>query len=227
MKKSVPFKKELMFNTNIAEVTSIGIDHDLKLENYNVKGNLIISGSYKMNDTSVNVEEFRFEIPVDIEMHDRYILDNLNITIDDFYYEVIDNNNLTVNVEIGLDNLEEREIEENQDLEKREVEEEAELEEVKHEIHNIDEEDRENKEEIEEIDIDFTPRDVKTLFDSFDESNETYSTYRVCIIRENDTIEGIMIKFGITRDVLELYNDLSDVKIGDKIIIPAIVSEKN
>ena len=211
MKKTVPFKKDLEFNSHIAEVTSIGIDHDLKLEDFVVKGNLIISGSYKMNDTSVNVEEFRFEIPIDIEMHDRYDLKNLDVTIDDFYYEIVDNNSLTVNVEIGLDNIEERELDREESFNIEDVE-------VKREIHDL------NEEEIEEPRL--SPSDVKTLFDSFDESSETYSTYRVCIVRENDTIESIIIKYGVTREVLELYNDLSDIKIGDKIIIPAIISEK-
>ena len=64
--------------------------------------------------------------------------------------------------------------------------------------------------------------DVKSLFTSFDESTETYSTYKVCIIKENDTIESILLKYNITREVLEQYNDVSDIKIGDKLIIPAI-----
>ena len=223
MKKSVPFKKELTFNNNIAEVTSIGIDHDLKLIDYIVKGNLIISGSYKMNDSSINVEEFRFEIPVDIEMHDRYVLDNLNVSIDDFYYEIVDSKSLTVNVEIGLDNLEERELareEVEKEITEEEIEEDINIEElaVKKEIHSLEE-------EIDEPRL--APSDVKTLFDSFDESLETYSTYKVCIIRENDTVENIIIKYGVSREILELYNDLSDIKLGDKIIIPALISEKN
>ena len=108
MKKTVPLKKELNFKSNLAQIVSIALDQEFKLEGSTVKGNLTISGSYKMNDVSVNTEPFSFNIPVNIELSDRYILDNLSIDIDDFYYEIIDNNILSVNIEIGLDKLEEQ-----------------------------------------------------------------------------------------------------------------------
>ena len=107
MKKTVPLKKELNFKNHLAEIVSIALDHELNLEDRVIKGNLIVSGSYKINDTSVNTEEFKFNIPVNIEMSDRYNLENMTIDIDDFYYEIINNNILSVAIEIGLDNLEE------------------------------------------------------------------------------------------------------------------------
>ena len=107
MKKTVPLKKELNFKNHLAEIVSIALDHELNLENRVIKGNLIVSGSYKINDTSVNTEEFNFTIPVNIEMSDRYNLEHMTIDIDDFYYEIINNNILSVAIEIGLDNLEE------------------------------------------------------------------------------------------------------------------------
>ena len=68
--------------------------------------------------------------------------------------------------------------------------------------------------------------DIKSLFDNIDDTNETYSTYRVCILRENETVEMIMQKYSVTKDILELYNNLSELKIGDKIIIPSLTNEK-
>ena len=107
MKKVIPFKKEIKFKTNVFEIVSISLDHELKLEDKTVVGSLIISGSYKINDISVNVEEFKFNIPVNIEMSDKYVLDNINIDIEDFYYEVINNNILSVDIEVSIDNIEE------------------------------------------------------------------------------------------------------------------------
>ena len=107
MKKSVPLKKELNFKSNLAQIVSISLDKEFDLEGSSVKGNLLVSGSYKMNDVSVNTEPFSYNIPVNIELSDRYILDNLSIDIDDFYYEIIDNNVLSLHFEIGLSNLEE------------------------------------------------------------------------------------------------------------------------
>ena len=201
MKKTVPLKKELNFKNHLAEIVSIALDHELNLEDRVIKGNLIISGSYKINDTSVNTEQFKFNIPVNIEMSDRYNLENMNIDIDDFYYEIINNNILSVSIEIGLDNLEETLPPFKYEKEKVEA--------------VVKEED---KEELSRIDT----NDVKNLFDSFDDSSETYSTYHVCIVKESDTIESIILKYNISKEVLEQYNDISDIKIGDKLIIPSI-----
>ncbi len=205
MKKTVPLKKELNFKNNIAEIVSIALDHELNLQDRVIKGNLVISGSYKINDTSVNTEEFKFTLPVNIEMSDRYNLENMTIDIDDFYYEIINNNLLSVNIEIGLDKIEE--LLPPFKYEKEKVEAVVKEEDVK-----------ETKDDMSRIDTE----DVKNLFDNFDENTETYSTYHVCIVKESDTVESILLKYNITKEILEQYNDLSDIKIGDKLIIPSL-----
>lgn len=219
MKKTIPLKKELTFKSNLAEITSIALDHDLNLENDVIKGNLVISGSYKMNDVSVNTEEFKYTIPVNIEMSNRYVLNDMTIDIDDFYYEIVDNNILSVSIEIGLDHL--KEVEDIIPPIKYEKEI---IEPVINETMKLEERKIEEKEVVEQ-----NPRmnteDVKSLFDSFDDSNETYATYNVCIIKESDTVESVLLKYGITRELLEQYNDLSDIKIGDKLIIPSLLNE--
>lgn len=204
MKKIIPFNKELNFKTNLAEITSIALDHNLELFEHNVKGNLTISGSYKINDTSVNTEEFNFEIPVNIEISDKYNLDKLKINIDDFYYEIINNSILNVNISVLLDNLEEV-------FKQTEI-----IEPVNIENKNIENTNTENR----------NIENVKSLFENIDD-NETYVTYKVCILNETDTVESITTKYNITREILEKYNDLSDLKIGDKLIIPFIFNESN
>lgn len=197
MKKIISVNKDLEFRNNLAEVTSISLEHDLKLENGNISGDLLIAGSYKMNDTSINVENFDFKIPIDIEISERYNLDKLTIDIDDFFYEVIDNSSLKVAIDIALDNIEEIK------------------EEIKEEVIEVKPfpmlEAEEDRMEV---------NDVKSLFDTFDESTETYATYKVCIVKEGDTIESILLKYNVTKELLEQYNDLSELKIGDKLIIP-------
>lgn len=197
MKKIISVNKDLEFRNNLAEVTSISLEHDLKLENGNISGDLLIAGSYKMNDTSINVENFDFKIPIDIEISERYNLDKLTIDIDDFFYEVIDNSSLKVAIDIALDNIEEIK------------------EEIKEEVIDVKPfpmlEAEEDRMEV---------NDVKSLFDTFDESTETYATYKVCIVKEGDTTESILLKYNVTKELLEQYNDLSELKIGDKLIIP-------
>ena len=196
MKKIVPFKKDIDFKQNIAEISSISLEHTLKLKEENhVSGEFIVSGTYKLTDTSLNVDSFEYKLPFDISIDKKYDTTNIDVDINDFYYEVINNEILEVNIEVSLDNLEEKE-ERNMTEEKPEVIEEP-------------------KEAIE------TKREESpSIFEDLDE-NERYSVYKVHIVTENDTTESIINEYGITKEDLESYNDLTDLKIGNKLIIPA------
>jgi len=68
---------------------------------------------------------------------------------------------------------------------------------------------------------DETPSNITSLFDNMDNNYETFKSYTVYILREGDTIESIIEKYKVTKEELLDYNDLSEVKIGDKIIIPS------
>ena len=61
---------------------------------------------------------------------------------------------------------------------------------------------------------------VSSLFANINESEETYSTYSVYILREEETINSLIEKYNTTKEELESYNDLSTLTIGSKIIIP-------
>lgn len=238
MKKIVPFKKEMLFNTNVSEITSISLEQNLGVKDKSViSGDLIISGEYRMSDSSINTEEFYFELPCDINLDDKYNIDNVQIDIDDFYYEVINSNILKVSIDVALDKLEEKEEkhfineieikhttleetekdllreEDNMDLE-QEIEKEI-LEPKKEKPSYIEE--RCVEEEIEE----------NSIFNSFSDTNEMYKTYKVYIVREGDILESIMEKYGVTKELLEQYNDLKEISLGDKLIIPDLLDEKN
>ena len=68
------------------------------------------------------------------------------------------------------------------------------------------------------------PTEIKSLFSNLSDE-ETFSTYHVYIMREEDTIESVMAKYTINKEILMKYNDLENISLGDKIIIPAIISE--
>ena len=206
MKKIVPFKKDIEFNNNIAEISSISLEHTLKLQEENlVSGEFIISGTYKMTEASLNVDPFEYKLPFDISIDKKYDTEKVNVDINDFYYEVINNEILSINIEIVLDNLEEKQIEK--------------------EVVNLPEEKIEVLEDREELDENISEnnvsnQEVKNIFSGLEE-NERYSVYKVHIVTENDTVESIMQKYDITRENLEAYNDLNNLKIGDKLIIPS------
>ena len=62
MKQIIPFVKDISFNTDISEITSIALEHNLQMENADsIVGNFTISGKYKINDISVNEEVFEKE----------------------------------------------------------------------------------------------------------------------------------------------------------------------
>lgn len=50
--------------------------------------------------------------------------------------------------------------------------------------------------------------------------DDAYVTYKVYTINSNETLESIVIKYHTTIDELKEYNDLNNLSINDKIIIP-------
>ncbi len=215
MKKVIPFKKNILFKTNLSEITSISLEDNLNFGENSVNGNFIVSGDYKMNDSSINTESFSYDLPVEISINEKYDLSKANVQVSDFYYEIINNDTLSVNIEVTLDKLEEIPIIE-------EVRKENELKEVEVEKTNILEEDNQEIEENLEKSEEIKERCIEPEEDLFKEveTDEIYSSYSVYIVREGDTIESIISKYSIDKDKLQEYNDLKDLKIGDKLIIP-------
>lgn len=205
MKKLVPFKKEVEFNTEVAEITSISLEHTLqKVEENFVSGDLVLTGEYKIVDVSVNTEKFSFNLPFDIDIDKHYDTSELVIDIDDFYYELKDSK-MNVNITILLDRLEEKIIE------KKEVEV------LNREVVEV--------EENPKVELEDSKDNVSDIFSNLD-SAQAYRTYKIYIVRENDTIEQILEQFKVTKEELENYNDLSSITVGLKLIIPANKDEK-
>ena len=61
---------------------------------------------------------------------------------------------------------------------------------------------------------------VKSLFSSLRDDDDTFATYSIYILRQDETLQTIIEKYKTTKEELEDYNDLSNVTIGSKIIIP-------
>ncbi len=208
MKKLIPFQKDLSFDTKIHEITSISLEHTLKLkEEYQISGEFIISGTYKLTEASINVDPFEYKLPFNISIDSKYNTKNIEVDINDFYYELINNEILSINIEVIIDGLEEKE-----EIIMRE-----------HSVSKIEEDTRENEEVTnltEEVSNESETSDTTStsIFDNLDE-NERYSVYKVHIVTENDTIDSILQKYQITKEQLEAYNDLNDIQIGSKLII--------
>lgn len=238
MKKIVPFKKDIIFKTNLAEITSISLEHSLHMEeDHLITGEFMVSGEYLMTDTSSDTEIFSYNLPFDIHLDEHYIVDHAEVDIHDFYYEIVDNNVLSVNIEVIIDKLEEKEKVTLENIEEAELESvrrvvepleiEEEVKEVKEEEKKVIEEIKEmedkeeRKEKVEMIDINETSTEVDVAVDLKSNEEAEFSTYRIYILREEDTLETVMMKYNITKEELEEYNNLNELKIGDKLIIPS------
>lgn len=53
-----------------------------------------------------------------------------------------------------------------------------------------------------------------------EKENKEFITYKVCIVRDGDTLESIVEKYGSTIESIKKYNVINELKVGDKIIIP-------
>jgi len=118
MRKIVPFKKDIIFKTDIQEITSISLEHTLeKKQESLIGGNFIVTGDYTITENSTSSEKFLYELPFEINMDEKYILKDAVIDIDDFYYEIINNKVLSVSIDVLIDNIEEKEIEKEEVIE--------------------------------------------------------------------------------------------------------------
>ena len=269
MKQIVTLEKEIAFKTMVGEISSISLEPDLAFINDSeIEGNLIISGTYKMTEASTIEEEFSYKVPVEIMLTTALEEETRKVDINNFTYAIVNEEALSITVELLIEGLEKIEVEE------EEVEEVIEpKEEVSGDVREIkDEEIRENetvedntKEEIEVLTTDEEKEEepvsleeklpsleevpvmkeeekvtepamkedtsnkqvMDSIFSAFANTEETYSTYSVYILREDDNLEEVIAKYNTNREVLSEYNDLDNLKVGSKLIIPTSVESND
>ena len=243
MKKNICFDKRVDFPTMIGDITSISLDKNLNFVNESfIEGNLILKGSYKLTEASYIEENFEYNLPIEINLTERIDINTANIEISDFSYEIESNNIMNCYIELMLDAMEiiddiddvrECDSDLNKEIEIPTIE--PNLDED-NDINNKDNDvidDISNNKITDSVDSDINIikkdnndvvdlKDNDSLFFHLDEESETYGTFIVYIMRQNETINSIIEKYNTTVDELEKYNDLKDISIGSKIIIPVL-----
>ena len=240
MKENMHIEKELLFRNNIKDITSISLDSDYKVEEGKLVGNFILDGEYKIHELSINKEKFNFKIPFDYELDRNTKEDSVKVEITDFTYDY-KQDELIVNIDYTIlgdtddviefdskelldDYLREKEV----DLISEKIEDIKKLDEEPENV-VIDIEDRDTnssiiveKSDIEDIKVESKKNDVD-INDVVNKvsSEDSFVNYKVYTIKENESIESIIMKYHTTIDDLKEYNDLSNISIGDKIIIPS------
>ena len=232
MKKIVPFNNVLSFKTKVSEITSISLEHEIQKSDDAISGKFIIEGDYKNLIGDIETEKFSFELPFDIALGVRYERDNMVVDIDDFRYELIDSNRLKVNIDLYIDGdiipEEEEVIDEKRGILK-------EMDEIEGDSRiDMDNDFLEDtidfsKNIIEEVNKESMETEASTIVNENNNinifgnisDNETYATYKVYTVMDTDTIDGIISKYNISKELLGEYNNIEDIKSGDKLIIPS------
>ncbi len=233
MKEIIPFKKDIIFNTKIAKITDISLTHDYKILENVIEGDFLLSGTYKMTEASVMNEEFIYNIPFSIAVGDDVEKESINLILHDFKYEV-KGDIMTIKVELDMSceeisssefNLRKKIYEKEEDEIEKSIDEiidknvyrDIEVEEEKKDI--LFKEYEVNAKEQEEA-----KESIMSITNKVKKSNDTV-TYKVYIVRENDTVETIASKYNVAINDLSDYNDIESISIGDKIVIPYVKNE--
>ena len=274
MKQIITLEKEIAFKTMVGEISSISLEPDLYFINDpEIDANLIISGTYKMTEASTIEEDFSYKVPVEIMLTTALEEDTRKVDINNFTYGIVNEEALSITVELLIEGLEKVDIEDTLEEENKDVEE---VIETKEEVPVMEEEtdirsseDKEESTDREEIEVltteeekeqptfeeklpsleDVTIKEEKptikedtievestlnedntsnkqvmdSIFSAFANTEETYSTYSVYILREDDNLEEVMAKYKTNRETLAEYNDLENLKVGSKLIIPTVL----
>ena len=206
----IPFESKVSFKSPVKEICSISLEHEITKNDSELLGNFFISGTYKEHELSVNTSEFKFTIPFSVELANRVDNNTLEFSIDNFTYELDDNDlNVKIDYIINADDLLEERYDDPLDL----------IEEVK---------DEQIKGEVvakESLNTDISNEDTKcneinSEVLSAIKTDDDYITYHVHIVKESETVESIAMEYNIEKDDLLKINNITSISPKDKLLIP-------
>lgn len=234
MKETIEFKKDCMLKTYVSSVSDITLSHDYKILEDTIEGYFDVAGSYKATMSSVETEDFFYTIPFTIALSSLIDKDSVNLSIHDFSYEtekdvlhlkmVLDMEYTKLPEEVNNDEIEEtgeNEMEEVNDVINDYINEKDLL--SPKDFH--DEVMLDKTTNIKETNNEITENNMKTIFNNVTE--EEFSKFKVYIMREEDTLDSVLLKYNVKMDEITEYNDVENIHVGDKIIIPIIKNEEN
>lgn len=231
MKETIEFKKDCMLKTYVSSISDITLSHDYKILVDTIEGYFDVAGSYKATMSSVEKEDFFYTIPFTIALSSLIDKDSINLRIHDFSYEtekdvlhlkmVLDMEYSKLPEEVNNEETGEKEMKEVNDVIDDYINEKDLL--SPKDFH--DEVMLDKTATIKETNNEITDNNMKTIFNNVTE--EEYSKFKVYIMREEDTLDSILLKYNVKIDDITDYNDVENIHVGDKIIIPIIKNEEN
>ena len=122
-------------------------------------------------------------------------------------------------------------IEENNDI-VNEIKEELEVSVIEEQREEVEEEPIKKMEENIESENEMIEEDTRlddvtknTINEAIESSEDEYITYHIHIVKDNETLDTICTKYNTTSNIVGEYNDITNIKSGDKLIIPDEVDE--
>lgn len=210
----------------ISEVSTIKEKYDYHLPFY-----IALDARYDVKNTKIDIDNFYYKVTngklrVNIDVYIDGLVKEEEAPLEERCYDlqdipIIEEKKKEVNVMNEVKS-------EEKDLPAKEIEVEVESPTTKVEVplekieSFIDERKNDMDKVLEEM---LQNSDKKSFFDSLD-GNETYSSYYVYIVKEEDNIDKILTKYNISKEDLASYNDISNIKVGDKLIIPEVKNEQ-
>ncbi len=196
--------------------------------NYKIPTEIALSEKLDLNTTEIEISDFYYEIENDDTMicHIEVKIEGVeSIALEEEKEEVRGQSEETLELERECDgdvkSEEEIEIPHKIATEEEIKEEIKEENEIEREV-TMKEEIIEKEQEKEEVSTSEEVESISTIFSSLSEKEETFSTYSVYILREEETVNSIIDKYKTTKEELEKYNDLTTLTKGTKIIIPVL-----
>jgi len=212
--------------------------------NYKIPVEIALTEKIDLNSAKIDITDFTYEV----ENED--VICNVELLIEGLEIVSLEEDNDIGDRELPTGKIEQKDevfdiVEEIEVLEKdndssleRECDgdkkETKEIELPKIEKEKTREETNEIKEEIGKLEEDTIEKDLdivkieekedtnSSLFINLSEEKETYGTFLVYIVRQNESINSIIEKYNTSIEEIEKYNNLNDLSIGTKLIIPLL-----
>lgn len=194
---------------------------------YNIPFESFLDDKYDTTKAEVDIDDFYYEIvnekvlviSIDVridKLNEKLIFQDLSSAredkdvIEELYVEQTENDNDGNKNENIIDNNE-RCIEADDIMPGDEVINKGEEERLNDMKNKIDERNDMDKPDVKDK--------LNSLFSNIS-NDDIYVSYSVYIVREGDTLESIISKYQVSEEQLKDYNDLKELKLGDKLIIP-------
>ena len=233
MKSIIPYEKEINFETKISEISSISLEYEADIKNEAIEGNFFLEGEYKVHEVSVNKEPFKFKLPFVVELGPELDPETIKHDITDFTYDIVGDQTLKVKIDLLVEGEEKEEDRKGEIIDDDDDDE---------EVMAVNEENTSLDDLIENLDLPLkdAPQildeeqtsklkeempNQNVILDNALSNEDTYVTYHLHIVKEEETLESIATLEKVSKDAICDCNDTSNLIPGMKLIIPSATDE--